>query len=359
MNVNIMLVIQGLLLTIGTLLVLVAIVYFGNIIFDQEKLHRSLRLKKNYKFFEFTIFKFSLYALLTYWSVLLLLQCWGVSSEVRDSFQWAIERGTIFLGIKIIPMRLIIALLVYASIQMAWKYALLYFSKSDKYDPEAETQVVITSLLSYVVLAIAVLCALLVSGVDFTGLAIIAGALSLGIGFGLQNIVNNFVSGIIIMLEKTIKPGDRVMIKGQEGFVRKISFRYTRIETLLKEDVIIPNSDLISTPIINYEFDNKLAKVKCFVGVAYNSDLDIVKETLINVALKHPDVLRDPIHKPMVFMNEFGENNLMFELSCIINDVNKKHNITSDLNLQIARAFRENNIEMSYPQRNVHIIQET
>ncbi|HSX20857.1 MAG TPA: mechanosensitive ion channel domain-containing protein [Gammaproteobacteria bacterium] len=358
MDVNMVQIIQGVLVTLGTLLVFVAIVYCGNIIFDQQKLNRSLHLQRKYKFFEFTIFKFSLYALFAYWIVNLLLQWWGISKLALDAFNAAILKGTIIYGIRIIPMRLIIALLVFSSIQMSWKYALVYFSRSDKFDPEAETQIVITSLLSYVVLAIAILCGLAVSGVDFTGLAIVAGALSVGIGFGLQNIVNNFVSGIILLLEKPIKPGDRVLIKGYEGFVREISFRYTRIETLQKEDVIIPNSDLITTPIVNYEFDNKLSKITCKVGVAYNSDLDMVKETLINVALKHPEVLHDPLHHPHVYMTEFGDSNLLFELNCVVNDVNKKSDIFSELNLQIARAFKDNNIEISHPTHDVHIIRE-
>lgn len=356
---NLLLLLQGLLLTTGAVLIFVAIIFCGNILLDQEKLHRSLRLKRNYKFLEFTIFKVCVYLLLAYWSVLLLLNSWGAPKVFVAGYKAAIVEGTKFYGIRIIPMRLIIALMVYAGIQMAWKYTLLYFSKSDKYDPDAATQVVLTSLLSYFIGAIAILCGLAVSGVDFTGIAIVAGALSVGIGFGLQNIVNNFVAGIIILFENTIKPGDRVLIKGQEGFVKKISFRYTRIETLLKEDVIIPNADLITAPFINFEFDNKLCKVKCFFGVAYNSDLDIVKETLINVAIKHPLVLRDPLNKPVVYINEFGESNILFELSCVISDVNKKHDVTSDLYFQIARAFRENKIVMSYPQRDVRILQET
>ena len=253
-------------------------------------------------------------------------------------------------------MRLIIALMVFAIIQMSWKYTLLYLSTVRKFDPEADGQIAITSLLSYVVLSVSILCGLLISGVDFTGLAIVASALSVGIGFGLQNIVNNFVSGIIILLEKTVKPGDRVLIKGQEGFVRKVSFRYTRIETALKENVIIPNSDLITTPIINYEFENKLSKLRCIVGVAYGSDLNMVQQILLNVALKHPDVLHDPLNQPTVYLNEFGDSNLVFELQCVVNDVNNKHSISSALNLSIAKAFSENKIIMDYPRRSVHII---
>src|SRR5581483_12376144 len=199
MDQNIMQILVDTLLSIGAIVVFVAFVYFGNSVLDQEKLHRSLRLKKNYKFLEFTIFKVCAYLILGYWLIMMLLDCWGAPDRIVNNFKWWVVDGTVIYGVRIIPMRLIIALMVYSGIQMAWKYALLYFSKSDKYDPEAETQVVLTSLLSYVVGALAILCGLSVSGVDFTGIAIIAGALSVGIGFGLQNIVNNFVAGIIIL----------------------------------------------------------------------------------------------------------------------------------------------------------------
>ncbi len=346
---------QGVLLTIGTLILFVSLVYLGNLVLDQDKIHNSIMLGRKYNFIEFKLFKFSLYALLAVWLILTLLEWWGVSLAVLDNFRnLLIDGGTIY-GLKIIPLRLIIALMAFSVIQMAWKYALLYMSKVHKFDIDGDAQVVITSLLSYIVLALAILCGLIVSGVNFTGLAIVAGALSVGIGLGLQNVVNNFVSGIILLIEKPIKPGDRVMIKGQEGFVKKISFRYTRIVTPLKEDVIFPNSDLISSPIINYVFNDKLAKIKCTVAVAYGTNVDLVKETLLNVALQHKNVLRDPLNQSMVYLREFGESNMIFDLYCVVHDVNEKYAIASDLNSMIVKAFAANNIQMSYPQLDVHM----
>lgn len=349
---------QASLLTVGGVVFYVLIVHLGNMILDQQKIHSVIMPNKKYEFVEFKIFKFSLYILLAGWLVLTLLNWWGVPALVLHYIKSLLVDGKTIYGIPIIPVRLIIALMVFSIIQMSWKYFLLYLSKVRKFDPEADTQVVITSLLSYVVLAIAILCGLSVSGVDFTGLAIVAGALSVGIGLGLQNIVNNFVSGIILLIEKPIKPGDRVLIQGKEGFVKKISFRYTRIITVMKENVIIPNSDLMSTPIINYEFDEKIAKLKCYVGVAYGSDVEQVRDILLNLAIKHPEVLCDPVNEPMVYLVNFGESNINFELVCVIDDVNRKSVITSDLNFMIVKAFRENNITMAFPQCDVYIKQE-
>jgi len=349
---------QASLLTVGIVVLYVLIVHLGNMILNQQKIHSVIMPNKKYEFVEFKIFKFSLYILLAGWFALTLLQWWGVPVLVLYYIKSLLVDGRTVYGIPLIPVRLIIALMIFSIIQMSWKYFLLYLSKVRKFDPEADTQVVITSLLSYVVLAIAILCGLSASGVDFTGLAIVAGALSVGIGLGLQNIVNNFVSGIILLIEKPIKPGDRVLIQGKEGFVKKISFRYTRIITIMKENVIIPNSDLMSTPIINYEFDEKIAKLKCYVGVAYGSDVEQVKHVLLNLAIKHPEVLRDPVNEPMVYLVEFGESNMHFELVCVIADVNRKSMITSDLNFMIVKAFKENNITMAFPQRDVYIKQE-
>ncbi len=346
---------QATFLTAGLIAAYIAVIQLGNVILNHKKLHSIIMPNKDHEFIEFKIFRYALYALLLGWIVLTLLEWWGVPALVLYYFKSILVDGKTLYGINIIPARLLIALLVFSIIQMSWKYFLLYLSKVRKFDPEADSQVVITSLLSYLILAIAILCGLSVSGVDFTGLAIVAGALSVGIGLGLQNIVNNFVSGIILLIEKPIKPGDRVLIQGKEGYVRKISFRYTRIVTLMKETVIIPNSDLMSSAIINYEFDNKIAKLKCSVGVAYGSNVEQVKQLLLNLAIKHPEVLHDPINAPQVFLTEFAESNINFELYCVIENINMKTKITSDLYFMIVKSFRDNDISMAFPQREVHI----
>jgi len=350
---------QGALLTIGLLLLFMLIVYVGNSLFMQEKMLKGILIAKKHKFFELKLLKFSLYAIIGSWFLLLLLEWWGVPVAIVNKIKVLLLNGETVYGIKIIPMRLLIGLLVFSTIQIVGTYLAVNISKQHKFDGETETQVVIGSLITYLVFALALICALLVSGVDFTGLAIVAGALSVGIGLGMQNIVNNFVCGLILLIEKPIKPGDRILVKGTEGFVKKISIRSTRIVTLLKEDVIIPNSDLITNPIVNYVFNDTLSKLKCTVGVAYDSNVDLVKETLLNVALKHHDVLNDPLNHPSVVLYEFGPSTMVFELLCVVNDVNKKYNIASEINMMIVKAFRDNGIVMSFPQLDVHLINAT
>ncbi len=346
---------QGALLTVGLFLAFMLIVYVGNTIFVQDKMLKSIAITKRYKFIELKLLKFSLYALIGSWFFLLLLEWWGVPVDLLENIKSLLLSGETVYGIKIIPMRLLMALLVFSIIQIVGKYLAVYISRQNKFEGEAETQIVISSLITYVVFSVAVVGGLFVSGFDFTSLAIVAGALSVGVGLGLQNIVSNFVSGLILLIEKPIKPGDRIMINGIEGFVKKISVRSTRIVTLLREDVIIPNSDLIANPITNFVFHDTLSKLSCVVNVANDSNVDLVRETLLNIALKHQDVLNDPLNHPSVALKGFADNSLVFELICVVSDVNKKYAIASEINIMILKAFRENNIVMPLPQLDIHV----
>ena len=170
----------------------------------------------------------------------------------------------------------------------------------------------ITSL-GYLGTSISVVTALIVAGVDFTGLAILFSALSVGIGFGLQNVVNNFVSGLILLFERPIKSGDWVSVGSTEGHV-KIRIRSTLIQTLDRADVIVPNSELISAQVTNWMLRDKIGRVKVAIGVAYGSDTALVKKLLLEVAQAHQDVLSAPVeHEPTVTFQDFGASSSGFQ----------------------------------------------
>src|SRR3990167_8592273 len=264
--------------------------------------------------------------------------------------------GFKFVGIQIIPSRIILALIVFSVIFLVGLLIATSIARKHAFQGEEDTQIAISTITVYISFAIALLFSLLVTGVDFTGLAIIAGALSVGVGLGLQTIVNNFVSGLILLIEKPIKPGDRIVIGKTEGFVRKIRIRSTQIATLAKEDVIVPNADLVTQQVTNYMFRDRNARVTCTVGVAYGSDVKLVKKLLLDVAQKHDDVVHDTPNEPLVLFRQFGESSLQFELWSVIHDVNKKYVVVSDLNFAIDAAFRQHNITIAFPQRDVHII---
>ena len=205
----------------------------------------------------------------------------------------------------------------------------------------------------------AALIALSIAGVTFQNLAIIAGALSVGIGFGLQNIVNNFVSGLILLFERPIRTGDWIVVGGVEGHVRRISIRSTQIETFDHADVIVPNSDLISGNVTNWMLRDNYGRVRIPVGVAYGSDTQRVKEILLRVAREHPLVVSNSrvVSDPYVLFLSFGDSSLNFELRAHVRHVDRRLTVLSDLNFAIDDAFREAGVEIPFPQRDLHIIQ--
>jgi len=211
------------------------------------------------------------------------------------------------------------------------------------------------TLLGYAGLVIAILAAIGVVGLDLSNLAIIAGALSVGIGFGLQSIVNNFVSGLILLFERPVKVGDWVVTSSGEGYIKKISVRSTEIETFDRASVIVPNSELISNSVKNWTHKDRGGRVIVPVGVAYGSDMKKVREILYKVADDQKHILKTPA--PFVYFKEFGESSLDIELRFFITNMPDILFIRNEVRFAILEAFHEHNIEIPFPQRDLHIKQ--
>ena len=210
-----------------------------------------------------------------------------------------------------------------------------------------------TRITHYAIMFIGALVAFQFVGIDLSGLVVIFGALSVGIGFGLQNLTSNFISGLIILLERPIKVGDRVTVGDVEGDVAEINIRSTEVRSLNNISVIVPNSEFVSSQVINWSHGDLKVRLDIDVGVSYGSDLDTVLRCLIEVAEQHPEVLQKPA--PEALHLGFGDSSWNMRLRIWIAHPKRHPYVRSDINCAIVRKFRENGVEIPFPQRDFHI----
>ncbi|MBL69757.1 MAG: mechanosensitive ion channel protein MscS [Verrucomicrobiales bacterium] len=224
----------------------------------------------------------------------------------------------------------------------------------DKTDLPESLEYGIARIIGYVLMLIGFYMAFQVVGVDLSSLAFIAGAVGVGIGFGLQNIINNFVSGVIILAERPIAIGDRIEVGGTAGRVVKISLRSTTVITNDNITMIVPNGDFISQTVTNWSHGDPKVRIRIPIGVAYGTDPQLVERLLLEVAHEHPKTLDQP--KPVVLFEAFGDNSLNFELAAWTSEMTTRpKRYMSELNFAIEKKLRENDVEIPFPQRDLHV----
>jgi len=205
----------------------------------------------------------------------------------------------------------------------------------------------------YAIVILGILISFQFLGIDLSSLAVIFGLLSVGIGFGLQNLTSNFISGLIVLFERPISVGDRVMVNEIEGDVTEINIRSTTIRSMNNVSIIVPNSQFVSQEVVNYSHGDPSYRLDISVGVAYGSDLDLVLETLKEVASENESVMTKP--EPQVHLNEFGDSAWNMELRVWIGQVSQHPRVRNEINCAIVRKFREKDIEIPFPQRDLHM----
>jgi small-conductance mechanosensitive channel len=218
---------------------------------------------------------------------------------------------------------------------------------------ETGVSLAVARLVHYALITIGFVTALVVLGVDLTKMTLLASALGVGIGFGLQTIVNNFVCGLILLLERPLRVGDTIELGGQEVKIAKIGLRSTTVRTFDRADVIVPNTDLITTQVTNWTLTDRHTRGIIAVGVAYGSDVALVMQTLKECALAQPRVMKSP--EPQILFRSFGDSSLDFELRAWVENIDNKLQIESDLRQDIDRRFRQAGIEIPFPQRDLHV----
>ena len=214
-------------------------------------------------------------------------------------------------------------------------------------------QYTILRLIHYSIAGIVFYQAITMIGIKLTGLAFFVGILSVGIGFGLQNITNNFVSGLILLFERPVKPGDMVTVGDTEGRVQEIQMRATTVLTRDNVTIIVPNSQFVSDTVTNWSHRDPKVRIHIPVGVAYGSDVPLVTELLLKVAKDHPQIIDEP--SPNVRFTGFGDSSLDFELLGWITEPMLRKKILSDLNYAIDDALRQHDVTIPFPQRDLHL----
>jgi len=222
-----------------------------------------------------------------------------------------------------------------------------------KFVKDSGLRYTLSRMSQYVVVVIGVFISFQFLGINMTGLAVIFGFLSVGIGFGLQNITSNFISGLIVLFERPISVGDRVSVNNIEGDIQEINIRSTKVKTLDNISIIVPNSEFVSKDVINFSHGDPTYRLSVDVGVSYSSDLDKVMKALNEVAEESDDVMENPSHD--VQLRNFGDSSWDMKLFVWIPDVKKRYNVLNNLNQAIVRKFAEYEIEIPFPQRDLHV----
>jgi small-conductance mechanosensitive channel len=215
-------------------------------------------------------------------------------------------------------------------------------------------QVLLSKALKITLLVTAVLVTVSSLGINLSAFAFFGGAIGVGVGFGLQKVVSNLVSGVILLLDRSIKPGDVIEIGQTYGRIQSLGARYVSVATRDKTEYLIPNEDLITTQVINWSFSNTLVRLKILVGVSYDSDIHEVMRRMVEAALGIPRVLKDP--RPVCQLKNFGDSAIDMELRIWISDPeNGVSNVSSAVRVAIWDSFKAHGIEIPFPQRDLHI----
>ena len=218
-------------------------------------------------------------------------------------------------------------------------------------------RVLLSKIARIVLISSAFLFAVSSVGIDLTVFAVFGGAIGVGLGFGLQKVVSNFVSGVILLMDRSIKPGDVVEISGTYGRINKLAGRYTSVISRDGREHLIPNEDMVTQTVINWTFSHRMVRRHLPVGISYKSDVDLAIALMIEAAEEVPRILKDPA--PRVLIKGFGDSAINLELRMWIRDAkNGVSNVASEVNYKIWQKFNDKGVEFPYPQRDIHIVSE-
>jgi small-conductance mechanosensitive channel len=285
--------------------------------------------------------------------LLIALHLTGLLAEIAS----ALEQVVLPMGSKKVTLLLVVEALlsVIVTVFVAMGLSGLIEARVMRAETlDASSRVVIGKIVRAVALTLAILIALPLAGIDLTLLSVFGGALGVGLGFGLQKIASNYISGFIILLDRSIRLGDLVTIDKQTGVVEAIKSRYTVVRGLDGTEAIVPNDTIITSTVTNHSYTHPKVAVKITLTIGYDSSLERARELLVEISLAHPRVLQDPA--PAALVTALGDNGIELELVVWINDPDLGQGaLRSDLLVSVWQAFRDNHISIPYPQRELRL----
>lgn len=288
-------------------------------------------------------------------ALLTLLNVWELTASPLETWSAITRLGFTVAGVSITIGRVLLAIVLVYLTALGSRVVRTFVTSElvPRWEMDRGVGDSISSVVHYLAIAIGVLFALGALGVELQSIALVAGALSLGIGFGLQNVVNNFVSGVILLFERPVRVGDTVVVGGEWGTITKIGLRSTIIETFARSEIIVPNGDLVSEKVTNWTLTNAIARLELPVGVAHGSPVGRVLQVLREAGAAHPAVLDDPEPQPLFVA--FGERALEFELRVWVRELRHRLEVQSVILEEIDRRFRQEGIAIPFPQRDLHL----
>jgi small-conductance mechanosensitive channel len=285
----------------------------------------------------------------------LILVDWGIYNLPSEAIQ-----GFLGIGFTVGETRITVGLvlaavaILYSSFLVSWAVQTVFMEEVlRRRHVEMGVRMSMARLVHYVLILVGFMIALTALGFDLRNITILGGALGIGIGFGLQTVVSNFVCGLILLFERPLKVGDVIELGEQRGKVKKLGLRATVVQTFDQAEVVVPNTDLISNQVTNWTLADRRMRLTVPVGVAYGSDIALVMKTLAEIAQENERVLKDP--SPQILFATLGASSLDFDFRVWLSDYGDRRQVQSELLLEIDRRFRERDIEIPFPQRDLHL----
>lgn len=322
--------------------------------FDNEYIRKNKIIDKHHRLF-IKRSSFIVDILVVFLAIANMLAFWGLFDTAAHAATAILSLGFSLQGIDLTLGLLVSAIVVlYIALFASWFIqAILDEEVYPRKKVDRGVGISINRLIQYAFVVIGISMAFSTLGIGMQNITVIIGALGVGIGFGLQNIVNNFASGLILLFERSIKVGDVVQVNGEWGLIKNLGLRATVVETFDRSEMIVPNSDLVASTVTNWTLSDRQVRLIVPVGVAYGSDVELVTRLLKEIAQNNPRIMKFP--EPSVLFLNFGASSLDFEMRCWVANIDIRLGVLDEINREIDRSFHENNVEIPFPQQDLHI----